>query len=112
MHLKSYGTALRSLQAALGDPQQRLSVHVLAAASLLYRGEVCSLLTLMGLPLSPLQVAFTPGKYFNEQSDHAYGLYHMMKCRGPPNPEDDLDKHLAFDNRGALVDLQVQQLLF
>ena len=38
--LASYGEALRSLQRALDDPRQQLSVHVLAATSLLYGVEV------------------------------------------------------------------------
>ncbi|KAI1141337.1 hypothetical protein F5Y05DRAFT_257996 [Hypoxylon sp. FL0543] len=81
-----YGKALRSLQRALDDHKQQLKCETLAAATILER----------------LEVLFDTRRPYH-RTCHAFGINGLVMKRGPPNPEDDLDVHLAFENHAALV---------
>ncbi|KAI0386506.1 hypothetical protein F5Y04DRAFT_244204 [Hypomontagnella monticulosa] len=81
-----YGKALRSLQRALDDRHQQLKCETLAAATVLER----------------LEVVFDTRRPYH-RTRHVLGIQGLMMKRGPPNPYDDLDVHLAFENHAALI---------
>ncbi|OTA62336.1 hypothetical protein K449DRAFT_465111 [Hypoxylon sp. EC38] len=81
-----YGKALRSLQRALDDHKQQLRCETLAAATVLER----------------LEVLFDTRRPYH-RTRHAFGIKGLLMKRGPPDPNDDLDVHLAFENHAALV---------
>ncbi|KAI1662039.1 hypothetical protein F4813DRAFT_396718 [Daldinia decipiens] len=81
-----YVKALRTLQRAINDPHQQLRSETLAAATILERLEL---------------IFDTQRPYF--RSHHWEGIQTLMIKRGPPNPRDELDIHLAFENHAALI---------
>ncbi|KAI0113335.1 hypothetical protein F4814DRAFT_421483 [Daldinia grandis] len=85
-----YVKALRTLQRAINDRNQQLRSETLAAATILER----------------LELIFDSQRP-HYRSRHWEGIQTLMIKRGPPNPEDDLDVHLAFENHAALISLWV-----
>ncbi|KAI0846437.1 hypothetical protein F5Y00DRAFT_145610 [Daldinia vernicosa] len=81
-----YVKALRTLQRAINDPHQQLSSETLAAATILER----------------LELIFDTQRP-HHRSRHWEGIQTLMIKRGPPNPRDHLDVHLAFENHAALI---------
>ncbi|KAI2784431.1 hypothetical protein F4815DRAFT_500844 [Daldinia loculata] len=81
-----YVKALRTLQRAINDPYQQLSSETLAAATILERLEL---------------IFDTQRSHY--RSHHWEGIQTLMIKRGPPNPRDYLDVHLAFENHAALI---------
>ncbi|KFA60164.1 hypothetical protein S40285_09713, partial [Stachybotrys chlorohalonatus IBT 40285] len=87
-----YGKALRSLQRALRDDEERLATETLAAVSVMYRAEV-----LFG------------GQPSLQSVTHAQGIYSLMKAKGPPNLNDDLDVCLAFEHQISVTNYLLYQ---
>lgn len=81
-----YGKALRSLNRSLLDHQLQLRCETLAAASLLER----------------IELLFDTHRPYH-RTRHSFGISNLMMARGPPNPNDDLDVHLALDNHSSMV---------
>lgn len=80
-----YGKALRSLQRAIEGPE-KLECETLAAATIIDR----------------IEVLFDSGRPYH-RSRHAAGMQTIMKARGPPKLDDDLDVQLALENHAVLV---------
>ena len=85
LNLKLYTKALRSLHRALDD-HSHITSETLAAASLMQRIEFLFDAT------RPLH-----------RTRHAGGIEGVMRQRGPPNLDDDLDMQLAIENHITLV---------
>ncbi|KAI1099502.1 hypothetical protein F4804DRAFT_79960 [Jackrogersella minutella] len=81
-----YGKALRSLQRSLIDDQTKLKCETLAAATILER----------------LEIMFDTHRPYH-RTRHSFGIMGLMIKRGPPNPQDDLDMHLALENHASLI---------
>ncbi|KAI1211412.1 uncharacterized protein F4807DRAFT_451030 [Annulohypoxylon truncatum] len=81
-----YGKALRSLQRSLEDQQLQLRCETLAAATLLERVEL---------------IFDTHRPY--QRTRHSFGISSLMSARGPPNPNDELDMHLALENHASMI---------
>lgn len=80
------GKALRSLQRALNDPNEQLNCETLVATTIMDR----------------IEVLFDSTRSYNK-AIHAAGIGALLIKRGPPNLNDDLDIHLAFENHGSQV---------
>ena len=87
---KAYGKALRSLQRALDSRQDQLRCETLAAISILERFDVL----------------FDRNRGYN-RTMHGRGIHSLMLKRGPPDPNDELDRRLAVENRSVLLSLWV-----
>lgn len=83
---KAYGKALRSLQRALHTPNEQLRAETLGAVTIMER---CNVL------------------FDNDRTHrpmiHVRAIHNIMKTRGPPNLDDDLDLLLAMENRPTLL---------
>ncbi|TPX11592.1 uncharacterized protein E0L32_007803 [Thyridium curvatum] len=116
LDLKTYGRALRSVQAALADPEQMYDAATLAAVSILQRVEVpfcvcvetylCCMCVDCGLSL---QNSFGGGGVGGGglragKRAHTEGIYTLMERRGPAAlAADELELHLALDNLGQIM---------
>ncbi|KAI1456972.1 hypothetical protein F4805DRAFT_203183 [Annulohypoxylon moriforme] len=81
-----YGKALRSLQRSLEDQQLQLRCETLAAATILER----------------LELIFDTHRPYH-RTRHSFGISSLMLTRGPPDPNDELDMHLALENHAAMI---------
>ncbi|KAL1626441.1 hypothetical protein SLS56_006845 [Neofusicoccum ribis] len=82
-----YGRALRSLQRALDDPQERYLANTLAATGLLQKTEG----------------AFSAAGRMDFGVTHAGGIYACMKGRGLPQSDDEFEMLLCIEAGGLLV---------
>ncbi|KAI1171234.1 hypothetical protein F4777DRAFT_594028 [Nemania sp. FL0916] len=85
-----YDKALKTLGSALNDPQEWRKSETLAAVTLMERFELL----------------FDARRKYH-RSMHGKGVYSLMKKRGPPNPDDELDVYLALENKETVVSLLV-----
>lgn len=86
LDLKTHCQALRSIQLAINDDQQRLAPETVAAVTILHQVEVF----------------FNRSPAYNAAT-HSHGLYALLKRKGPPCIDDELDTSVTLETVAIIV---------